>query len=150
MEGSQRNLLFLNYSKLKSSRHSWWRYQQEYPWLNIVRCPGHSYSLIVGLLPNETALPFCHDLKLYLASLSLIIYSHINLQGDINLFHRTSTVAHGVSFSIGKCVCINYCRNFLNAPVPFPCFIADQHVKDIASHKNLGVGVDVSLKFTCM
>ena len=42
---------------------------------------------------------------------------------------------------------MNFCRNVLNAPVPLPYFIADQPIKDVNNHKNLGVRVDASIKF---
>lgn len=42
---------------------------------------------------------------------------------------------------------MQFCRNFLDAPVLQPYFIADQPIKDANSHKGLGVQVDASLKF---
>ena len=92
---------------------------------------------------------FADDLKLYLASSrtkSDYLLSHMNMQSDINLLYRTS-VSWGLSFSFGKCVRMNFCRNFLDAPVPPPYFIADQPIKDVDNHKDLGVRVDASLKF---
>ena len=92
---------------------------------------------------------FADDLKLYLASSlskSDNSYSHISLQSDINLLHRISS-SWGLSFSVGKCARINFCRNFHNIPVLLPYFIGDQPIKDVNNHKDLGVRVDASLKF---
>lgn len=68
------------------------------------------------------------------------------LQNDINLLHETSC-SWGLSFSVGKCVRMNFCRNFHNAPIPLPYFIDDQPIKDVDNHRDLGVRVDASLKF---
>ena len=92
---------------------------------------------------------FVDDLKLYLASsLSKSDYlsSHDTLQSNINLLHRTSS-SWGLSFSLHKCVRMNFHRNFLDAPVPMPYFIGDHPIEEVETHKDLGVRVDTSLKF---
>ena len=110
------------------------------------------FLIYINYVVSQLSCKFClfaDDLKLYLASSrskSEYASSHMKLQNDINLLHRTS-VSWGLSFSVGKCVRMNFCRNFLDAPVPISYFIADQPIKDVDNHKDLGVRVDNSLKF---
>ena len=87
---------------------------------------------------------FAINLKLYLASSSSKsdhLLSHTSLQRDINLLHRTSS-SWGLSFSVMKSVRMNFCRKFLDAPVPSPHFLADQRITDVASHKDLEVQIN--------
>lgn len=92
---------------------------------------------------------FADDLKLFLASViskSDHFISHLHLQRDINLLFNTSR-SWGLSFSIGKCVRMNYCKSFQDASVLLQYFIGEQSILDVDNHKDLGVRIDSSLKF---
>ncbi len=91
---------------------------------------------------------FADDFRLFLAtaiSKSNYSVSHSILQRDINTLYSTSS-SWGLSFLVGKCARMNFCRNFLDAPVPLPHFMRNQTIQDVDNHKDLGVRVDSSLK----
>lgn len=101
---------------------------------------------------NSNFCLFADDLKLYLASPmvrsgkdGLVNFQNI-LQHDIDLLYSRSS-SWGLSFSVGKCARLNFCRNFNDVSRLQQYFIGNQPIPNVSCYRDLGVKVDISLKF---
>ena len=92
---------------------------------------------------------FADDLKLYLADCymsSPLGDAHSVLQEDIDLLYARSS-SWGLSFSVYKCARLHFHRQFAILPPVASYFLGNQSIPEASEFRDLGVKVDVSLKF---